>query len=328
MDKTFLPGHPSRKLKMLNDSKSALTASPARLKLSSQTKGVLLLAVAILMWGANWPVMKSGLNHITPIWFSTLRFALGAACLFVIQAATGKLIIPKRHDVPLIASVGLLQMMTFTVLGAVAMTHVDAGRSAVLAYTTPLWVLPIAVLLLHERLSRREFMGTFMGVMGVLILFNPLSLDWSNRPLVQANFMLLAASLCWALSMLHLRYSRNSSSAYQLAPWQMALACIPLSILSWWVEGPYTGDGSRTLWEILLFMGPLATAFCFCAVNAASSWLSSTSMSTAMLGVPVVGLMMSVLFTDEVLTLPLLLGVLAILVGILVTITRHLGSAN
>lgn len=36
---------------MLNDSRSALSASPARLKLSVQTKGMLLLFVAILMWG-------------------------------------------------------------------------------------------------------------------------------------------------------------------------------------------------------------------------------------------------------------------------------------
>ncbi|HBO4409548.1 DMT(drug/metabolite transporter) superfamily permease [Pseudomonas aeruginosa] len=155
--------------------------------------------------GGELACNESGLSHITPIWFSTLRFALGAAYLFLVRAVTGEHIVPKRHEVPLTASVGLLQMITFTVLGAVAMTHVNAGRSAILA--SPLWVLPIAVLLLHEGQSRKELMGTFMGV---LILFNPLSLDWSNQPLVQANLIPLAASLCWALSMLHLPYSKNS----------------------------------------------------------------------------------------------------------------------
>ncbi|WNW09935.1 DMT family transporter [Pseudomonas sp. DTU_2021_1001937_2_SI_NGA_ILE_001] len=283
-----------------------------------QAKGVLLLVLAIVIWGANWPVMKAGLQHISPVWFAAVRFAAGAACLFALQLATGSLRVPQRRDLPLILSVGLLQMLTFTVLGAMAMTQVPAGRSAVLAYTTPLWVTPLAVSFFGERLSRRQLAGTLLGGIGVGVLFNPLTLDWHDSALLKANLMLIAASLCWALCILHMRHSRPAASAYQLAPWQMLTATVPLLGLAYALEGPFTGDGSATLWQIMLFMGPLATAFCFCAVNAASMWLSSTSMSTAMLGVPVVGLLMSVAFMGEQLTWPLLAGVLAILAGIVV----------
>ncbi|MCY1383448.1 EamA-like transporter family protein [compost metagenome] len=96
----------------------------------------------------------------------------------------------------------------------------------------------------------------------------------------------------------------------------MLLATVPLAVLAYAFEGPFDGDGSRSLWLVALFVGPLATAFCFCAVNAASMWLSSTSMSTAMLGVPLVGLLMSVAWLGERLTAGLLLGVLAIVAGI------------
>lgn len=290
---------------------------------SPQVKGVALLVLAIVIWGANWPVMKTGLQHITPIWFSALRFAAGALCLFALQLATGTLRIPTRRDLPLILSVGLLQMLTFTVLGAMAMTEVPAGRSAVLAYTTPLWVTPIAVTLFGERLSRRQLAGTLLGGLGVGVLFNPLTLDWSNTALLKANLMLIGASLCWALCILHLRHSRPEASAYQLAPWQMLTATLPLLVLAYSVEGAFTGDGSWTLWQIMLFMGPLATAFCFCAVNAASMWLTSTSMSTAMLGVPVVGLLMSVVFMGEQLTGALIVGLLAILGGILIVTLKR-----
>lgn len=309
---------------MINTSKSAnaVPASPGLLA-SPQAKGVLLLVLAILIWGANWPVMKAGLQHITPVWFSAVRFAAGAACLFALQLATGSLRVPNRRDLPLILSVGLLQMLTFTVLGAMAMTEVPAGRSAVLAYTTPLWVTPIAVTFLGERLSRRQLIGTLCGGIGVGVLFNPLTLDWGNTTLLKANLMLIAASICWALCILHLRHAPKGASAYQLAPWQMLTATVPLLALAHMMEGPFTGDGSMALWQILLFMGPLATAFCFCAVNAASMWLSSTSMSTAMLGVPVVGLLMSVLFMGEQLTLPLIAGVMAILGGIVIVTCKR-----
>ncbi|MGE8362774.1 DMT family transporter [Pseudomonas sp.] len=284
--------------------------------LSTGTKGGLLLVLAILVWGANWPVMKSGLEHIGPLWFAASRFALGGLCLFVVQLGTGTLRVPTRRDLPLVISVGLLQMLTFTVLGTYAMLQVDAGRSAVLAYTTPLWVVPAALLFFGERVSRRQVVGVLLGLAGVIALLNPFSLDWSDTALLKANLMLLLASLAWALCILHLRHSKGDSTAYQLAPWQMLLATVPLLALAGYFEGPFNGDGSRSLWLIALFVGPLATAFCFCAVNAASMWLSSTSMSTAMLGVPVVGLLMSSAFLGETLTADLIIGVLAIVGGI------------
>lgn len=312
-------------------SRNARTAAPdaRRSLLSTRTQGIALLMVAILIWGANWPVMKTGLAHVTPIWFSATRFVLGCLCLFVVQIVTGTLRLPRRRDLPLIASVGLLQMLAFTVLGAIAMLDIPAGRSAVLAYTTPLWVTPAAILFFRERLSPRQLAGTLLGVLGVAVLFNPLALDWSDGRLVKANLMLLAASFCWALCILHLRHSKGSASAYQLAPWQMLTAGVPLLAIAWIVEGPFSGDGSRTFWQVALFVGPLATAFCFCAVNAASMWLSTTSMSSAMLGVPVVGLIMAVIFLDESLSLTLLAGVLAIVGGILlVTVAPRADGAR
>ncbi len=60
----------------------------------------LLLGGAILLWGANWPVMKLGLNHVSPLWFSGLRFATGAVCLFAWQAARGEIRRPAARTCP------------------------------------------------------------------------------------------------------------------------------------------------------------------------------------------------------------------------------------
>lgn len=286
--------------------------------LSAQTKGVVLLGFAILIWGINWPVMKAGLSHIGPYWFSATRFALGGICLFALQIATGALRLPTKRDIPLVLSVGLVQMLTFTLLGAIAMTEVPAGRSAVLAYTTPLWVAPITILFFRERLSRNQAIGIGLGLCGIVALFNPLTLDWSNTVQLKANMMLLCASFCWALCIIHLRYYKGDSTAYQLAPWQMLVATLPLLLIAYVVEGPYSGDGTPEFWTTILYVGPLATAFCFCAVNAASMWLSSTNMATAMLGVPVVGLLSAVFFLGETLTTGLAIGVVAIVAGIFV----------
>jgi drug/metabolite transporter (DMT)-like permease len=288
--------------------------------MSAQTKALLVLFAAIFIWGGNWPIMKTGLSHITPLWFSMLRFSLGGLCLFVFQLFTKKLYRPTKRDLPLILSIGLIQMALFTALGALAMQSLDAGRSAVLAYTTTLWVLPLSVLFFQERLTKHQIYGALLGMAGVVVLFNPFTLDWSNKGALMANGLLLLAAFCWSLCILHLQHSASKATAYQLAPWQMLSATIPLIAVAYWVEGPFTGDGSLSLWKISLYLGPLATAFCFCAVNGASRILSGTSVSTAMLGVPVTGLLFSGLFLGEQLTTSLIAGTGLIIFGIFTAI--------
>lgn len=288
-------------------------ASSAR---QGMLKGIVLLVVAIILWGCNWPVMKAGLSHITPLWFSTLRFSSSAVVLFLLQLSTGRIRIPGRRELPVIFSVGLLQMMAFTALGCIAMNYLPAGKSAVLAYTTPLWVVPASVFLFKEKLSSLQLSGALIGIIGIVVLFNPIALDWHDRGQIIANGLLLLASLCWAICILHLRHTGSRLNAFELAPWQMLLATLVLLPLAWGVEGNWSGDNSRELLVITLFVGPVATAFCFCAVNAASAWLSGVTLSSMMLLVPITGLLVSVPALHEELTLPLMAGALLIALGI------------
>lgn len=276
----------------------------------------MLLGGAILLWGANWPVMKLSLSHVSPIWLSASRFATGAICLFAWQAARGEIRLPRRADLPIVASIGLLQMMLFTALGALAMTHLQAGRSAILSYTTPIWVIPAALLLFRERIERPRWVAIGFAGVGVLILLNPYAIDWHDMEVVGANAMLLAASAAWAACLLHLRYGRAPSSASQLAPWQMLVAASVLAPMALAVEGPFSGDGTGAFWGCLVFVGPVATAFCFCVVNAASARLSASAMSTTMLAVPVTGLLISLAVLREAPGPDLILGSLAIVLGI------------
>ena len=50
-----------------------------------------LLALVVFVWGANWPTMKMGLHHITPLWFAAARFWMGSLCLFALLAVQGRL---------------------------------------------------------------------------------------------------------------------------------------------------------------------------------------------------------------------------------------------
>ena len=115
-------------------------------------------------------------------------------------------------------------MVGFSVLMAIGLMVIPTGRSVVLAYTTPLWVTPGASLFLHERLTPRRAAGVVMGLLGLVVLFNPLAFDWSNRTAVLGNGALVLAALLWAASIVHIRGHHWRGTPFQLLPWETLLA--------------------------------------------------------------------------------------------------------
>lgn len=275
----------------------------------------LLLLGVVILWGANWPIMKVGLQSMPPVWFATARMVLGAASLFALLALFGRLKLPTRRDLPVVFTVGALQMAGFLVLVNFGLQHVEAGRSAVLAYTTPLWVTPAAILLLGESLNGRKLLGLGLGLCGVAILFNPLGFDWGSRDALAGNAFLLAAALSWSVAILHVRAHSWDSSPLQLAPWQMIMTTPPLVALSWFTEDWSTVRWSGDLAVILAFNGPLATAFCFWAVVSVTRTLPAITTSLSLLAVPVAGVIAAAIFLAEALTPTLIGGLLLIIAG-------------
>lgn len=279
---------------------------------------IALLASVVLVWGANWPILKLGLAHTTPLWFAVLRMVLGLLSFVLVLAPMGKLRWPARQDWPVVWSVGVLQMALFSALINVALLSVPAGRSAILAYTTPLWVTPGAVLFLGEKLTRARAVGLILGLAGVAVLFNPFSFDWSDRASVWGNGLLMVSALVWAAAILHVRGHRWAGTALELAPWQMVVALPPLALLAWVMEGPPAADLSPTFLWVAAYNGPLATAFAFWAAITVTRMLPAITVSLAFLCVPVAGLVFSALMLGEGLSAANVLGLALVGAGVAV----------
>ena len=279
----------------------------------------LVLGSVILLWGVNWPIMKIAISVITPIWFVFARLALGCLCLFAIVAATNRLAFPKRADWPIVLSVGWLQMALYMVMVNVGLSHTPAGRASLIAYSMPIWVVPCAFLLLKERITPLKLAGVVAGTCGIAALFNPAALDWHDGGKVFGSFCLLGAALAWSMVILHSRRHRWQSSPLALAPWQMLVALPPLILAGFWIEGPPHPVWSPTLTWILLYNGPLATAFCFWAVVSVQRALPASTASVSFLGVPVCGIASATLALGEPIGLDMWAGGGLVLAGVALT---------
>jgi drug/metabolite transporter (DMT)-like permease len=260
--------------------------------------------------------MKVGLQFIPPLRFAAARMVMGAIILFGVAALLDELRWPDRRDWLIVLAVGVLQMAAFMALSTVGLQFVPAGRSAILAYTTPLWVTPLAIYVLGERLNRFKLYSLLCGLGGVAVLFNPFGFDWRDPHVLLGNGLLLAAALVWALLIVQVRRHRWQGSPLALGPWQFTVAAVLLVPLALVFEVERPWRWSTELGWVLLYNGPLATAFCFWAMLTINRALPAITTSLASLGVPAFGLLVSTLALGEPVTITNLLGFLLIASGV------------
>lgn len=293
---------------------------------TTRPRAVGLLCLVIALWGANWPIMKVGLLDMPPLTFAAVRLLLATLTLFVISPRRLKL--PAARDLPVVLSVGLLQLFAFMLCMYLALMVVPAGRSAILAYTTPIWVVPMATLWLGERMTPLKALALAIGLAGIGVLFNPAALDWGSRAVLIGNGLLLAAAAAWAITIVHVRGRRWQATPYQLLPWQMLLATLASGWVAFVFEGDVTTHWTPRLIVILLYNGILASAFCSWAFNEVARSLPATTTSLGSLGVPVIGLLASAAWLGEPLAPSTVLGLVLILSAVALLVRQEIGARS
>jgi drug/metabolite transporter (DMT)-like permease len=284
-------------------------------------QGLMFLAMVVVAWGLTWPVNKTILASVPPLWTVTLRSAIGTVAVFALAIALRRLVVPPRGDLPVLLSITFFHMIGFTVLSSLGLKILPAGRSVVLAYTTPLWVIPGARIVLGEPLTIRRVMGVFIGLLGLAVLFNPLAFDWTSREAVLGNAAILAAALLWAANIVHIRGHRWRSTAFTLLPWETLLATVILVPISLAVEGVPDVPWTPSLVGLLLYGGGPGTALPHWAIAMAARRLPAVTTSLGLLATPVVSVVVSTWWLGETVTVSLVVALVLILGGIAIGAT-------
>jgi drug/metabolite transporter (DMT)-like permease len=285
---------------------------------------ITLFAVVVFSWGITWPVTKAIVAQVPPLWTATIRSAIAGVALLCLLLPRGTLILPKPGDWPVVINIALLHMVAFAALVAVGLQLIPAGRSVVLGYTAPLWVVPGAGLFLGERITARRAAGVGIGVAGLAVLFNPLAFDWSDSNAVLGNGLILLGALCWAVSILHVRAHTWISTPFQLVFWEVLLATAMLLALSLWIEGPPPPIAwTPELVGLFLFASVFGVVVAYWAMAMVNRSLPAVTTSLGILATPVVGTLGSAIALGEPIGMALLVAMALILSGIAVgTIDR------
>ena len=295
----------SRTAVALDDGKQSLAA------------GYVQLATSVILLSSAWPLTKIAIGlGSTPIWFAEGRALVSGATIAAILAVCGRLRIPVRKDIPALVAVGVCQLGLYFAFAHEAVAWVAAGRTAILANATTIWIAPLSLIFLREHISVRRWLAAGFGLAGVVVLMSPWAIDWSAREVLIGHAFLLAASLSSSVAIIVTRTAPPRSTMFELLPWCFALSAVMLAPLVLW-HAPGGGIGMQPMsWFALAYIGLIAGPFGTWCVIEATAALPAMVSSVGFLTTPAISLLLANVLLGEPITADLLAGSALIILGV------------
>lgn len=202
---------------------------------SATVRAFIALIVLSLLWGYNWVVMKNALDYAGAFQFGALRTFLGALCLLALLLVLRQPMRPK--ELPTLILLGVLQTSGFTGLIIWALVEGGAGKTAVLTYTMPFWVMVLAWPLLGEKIRGGQWLAVLFSVLGLLFILDPLHLGTD----VFSMLLAIMGGVSWALAVIvakKLHQRAPDLDLLSLTAWQMLFGALPLVAAALLIPAP------------------------------------------------------------------------------------------
>jgi drug/metabolite transporter (DMT)-like permease len=217
------------------------------------SRPIAALVAMVLIWGYSWVVMKIALRHAHPFDFAALRIAIGCALLFAVIKLRGTpLRLPSWRMAILL---GLLQVALFVTLAHFALLAAGPGKTSVLIFTMPFWMIVFAHFILHERMRGLQWLAVALAFGGLTLIVAP----WELTSLT-GSLLAVAAGAVWAITaVISKKWPVAATDPLLFTAWQLFFGFAALAIIALAWDAPPIRWNFEFVWT-LLFSAVLATA--------------------------------------------------------------------
>jgi len=195
---------------------------------SSRRGALIALGLLTLIWSYNWIVMKQVLQFAGPFHFAALRAVLATLVLFSVVLIRGETL--KAPPWLPVVLVGLAQTTGFQSMVQWALVDGGAGKTALLAYTMPFWVLVLAWFAFAEKPTPRQWLFIALAAIGLLFVLEP----WHGMGTLGSSLLALASGLSWAVGVVVSKrtFAQTGISPLRLTAWQMLAGAAGLCLIA------------------------------------------------------------------------------------------------
>ena len=168
-----------------------------------------LLLLMVLIWGANYSIVKSAFREIDPQAFNAVRMALATTLFLAAMAAVrvsgrtsfaGRVFYTPapftRRDWLTLAWLGLVGHFAYQVLFIGGLARTTVANSSLIIAASPVIIAVGSAMLRHERIGRLHWAGAALSIAGIYLVVGR-GATLGGRGLT-GDLMMFAAVTCWA----------------------------------------------------------------------------------------------------------------------------------
>ena len=283
----------------------------------------LLYISVTLIWGSTWLAIKLQLAQVPPILSVGYRFCLAAAILFLFCLIRHKRMAFSRRDHLFMALQGVTIFGLGYCMSYLATVYLTSGLVAVVFSTIMIWNILNLRLFMSQPMDLRAFSGGMVGLSGICVLF------WHDLLAFRATSglmgLMLAIMGAYLASIGNVVGSRNAktgipvtqANAYGMAYGGILTLCIHFGfggelVMSW--SPGYLGP--------MLYLTLFGSILAFGCYMLLIGRIGADYAAYIMLVVPVIALLMSTLFEGYHWRMHGLTGIILVLTGNLIILTR------
>lgn len=274
---------------------------------------------AATVWGASFIATKVALQDVSPVTIVWLRFGMGLLVLGAAVAMRKQFSLPKKNEWGYFALLGFLGITFHQWLQSNGLQTSEAGTTAWIVATTPVFMALLGWLILKEGLSLIKMFGIALAFAGVLLVVSDgnlasISIGKFGAP---GDALILISAINWAVVSVLSRHGLKTNSPGMFVFYMMLFGWLFTSI-------PFVWSSLYTELPALTFNGWLGVTFLgiFCSGLAYIAWYDALqALTTASTGAflyiePLVAMIVAFFVLGEAITLASLVGGGIILFGV------------
>ncbi|URM32640.1 DMT family transporter [Cytobacillus firmus] len=262
-------------------------------------KYYLLLLLTSLLWGGNFIVGKTLVDHASPTTLTILRWTIAIICLVpLVWHKEKRLLPPKKAFLPLFL-MGITGVALFQALQFMALEKTSATSVGLISTLNMFSIAGFSFIFLKEKINTLQLMSMFVSLFGVLLVLSKGSLEM--LVLLQFNigdlYMIAAVgmwgiySVCskWAMSFVSPMMSILYSGIFGL------LVLLPFGTADFTVT-----DVTASFLLSILYTGLISTVLCMVLWNIGISQLGASTSGLFLNFNPIFTALLAFIFLGEV----------------------------
>ena len=281
-------------------------------------RDLIIFITLSFMWSISFVFYRIGVPEFGSLAFASLRvvFAALTMVVFLLVSPKDRAGIVKRWKI--LTIVGLFSAAIPFILFSFSAQTVNAGVLAVMNAAVPMMSGFIASTFFNEKLTKKQILGLFIGVIGVVILMSENLFTGQGASDLGSNLLPLGYALLGAVGYaVGANVTRNyleDISPVAITAGSLIIASVvmlPIAVYNF----PYHEVISLKAWVSVICIGVFSTAMALVFMNQLIKSIGPMRATSITLVIPIFAIILGYLLLGEALDIGAIIGSVVILIG-------------